>query len=142
MKYLTKKTVILFSFFTTVILLVTMEEVGFCRLAFGWIDGRCLIPVNDTLELIPLLFSITILPFSLITYRMKEDVFKAWIKFAVWWIPMTIILVLISPDGGGSMFVAGPSMQQISLAVLVGLFVVISFIKIIRAYRKAKNQTA
>lgn len=35
--------------------------------------------------------------FSLITYRMRDEVFEIWVRFALWWTGITIILVLLAP---------------------------------------------
>ena len=35
---------------------------------------------------------------SLITYWMREEVYRAWFKFARWWIPLSMVLILISPE--------------------------------------------
>ena len=39
--------------------------------------------------------------FSLITYWMREKVYQAWFRFARWWIPLSMLLILISPEYSG-----------------------------------------
>jgi hypothetical protein len=36
--------------------------------------------------------------FSLITYKMREEIFQAWWKFARVWIPVSMLAVLLSPS--------------------------------------------
>ncbi|MDP3965649.1 MAG: hypothetical protein Q8Q13_02515, partial [bacterium] len=36
--------------------------------------------------------------FSLITYRMREEVYTAWFRFVRWWIPLSMFLILIAPE--------------------------------------------
>ena len=42
--------------------------------------------------------------FSLVTFWMREEVFRSWMSFAIWWVPLTILLTL-----------AGSSQQSQSL---------------------------
>lgn len=68
--------------------------------------------------------------FSLITYFLKDEVFKTWSKFTYIWIPISIILTLITPGGSGSFFVSlwDPQMTAI---VMSGLYFIISLIIVI-----------
>ncbi|MHB8710383.1 MAG: hypothetical protein ACYC6X_02425 [Minisyncoccota bacterium] len=45
--------------------------------------------------------SLSLFLFSLITYKMRDEVFRAWLHFAYWWVPLTIFLTLITPNGHG-----------------------------------------
>ncbi len=36
--------------------------------------------------------------FSIITYWMREEIYVAWFKFARWWIPLSMVAILISPE--------------------------------------------
>ncbi|MBM3260944.1 hypothetical protein FJY93_00835 [Candidatus Kaiserbacteria bacterium] len=73
------------------------------------------------LPIIPLFF------FSLITYKMRDVVTQAWMRFALVWIPLSIVLAALTPDSPAGGF--GP---QISLGkgdtvfVMSLLFVLIS----------------
>jgi hypothetical protein len=39
-----------------------------------------------------------ILFFSLITYKMRDEVFRLWVRFTYIWLPLTLILVFIAPE--------------------------------------------
>ncbi len=36
--------------------------------------------------------------FSLITYWMREEIYKSWFRFARWFIPLSMLLTLIAPE--------------------------------------------
>lgn len=66
---------------------------------------------------------------SIITYKMREEVFKLWLKFTYVWVPLTILLVLISPEYGNSFFpiVKGSvSFFMSCLFLLISLIIIIS----------------
>ncbi len=61
---------------------------------------------------------------SLITYKMRDEVFKAWIGFAIWFVPLSMIAILLTPvDDGGSWSI--PLKGPVAL-LTTGLFFVIS----------------
>lgn len=67
-------------------------------------------------------FMIAVLPFSLLTLFLKEKVFDAWKKFAVWGVPLVLILTyLVTRDTGGSNFFS-MDLSLYFLAIIYGLF--------------------
>ncbi|MDP2655239.1 MAG: hypothetical protein Q8P17_01625 [bacterium] len=38
---------------------------------------------------------------SLITYKMSEEVYRAWLRFANVWIPLSIVLIFLAPEYSG-----------------------------------------
>ncbi len=63
---------------------------------------------------------------SLITYKMKDEVFTAWIKFVIWFVPLSMIAILLTPvDDGGSWSI--PLKGPVALLTTV-LFFTISLI--------------
>ncbi len=36
--------------------------------------------------------------FSLITYWMREEVYRAWFRFARWWIPLSMLAIFLAPE--------------------------------------------
>ncbi len=89
-------------------------------------------------DLIGILFFILLplLPvflFSLITYKMKDEVFASWISFAKWYVPMLVVMTFLLQDGGGSGF-AGAVSGWFNLMILGALyvaFIVVSLVLII-----------
>ena len=68
--------------------------------------------------------------FSLITYKMRDEVSRAWITFAKWWVPAQILLVLLTPESSGGYFVVILDKQLVAI-LLSALFVLISLLLII-----------
>jgi len=52
--------------------------------------------IMNFFPILPLFF------FSLITYWMREEVYQTWFRFARWWIPLSMLLILIMPSDTGS----------------------------------------
>ena len=75
------------------------------------------------------IFPITLL-FSLITYKMREEVFRAWVRFATWWIPLQIVLTLLTPESSGGLFISLVDKQLVAI-LLSFLFVLISLVLIV-----------
>ena len=127
---------LLISVFITVIAFVITSfptEIGFCRNIYansGYLMGsNCLVGMN--IFSILFFFSSTTF-FSLIPlYFLKEGVYLSWKKFALWYIPIVAIILLISPQSGGGGFNPGYGFDQESLTFFFsGLFAVISLILI------------
>ena len=109
-----------------------------------WMWCREYIWNSSNLILRLLLVTPPLLLFSLLTYRMRDEVFNAWISFAKWFVPVIILITLIiqSGSGGGSGGFSGAVSGWFD-AMIIGLlyiiFIIISLWKIIRAYRKTKK---
>lgn len=81
--------------------------------------------------------------FSLITYKMRDEVFRAWWGFARWWAPVIIVVTLLleNAGGGGGIGISGAvssAFDILILGVLYAVLVIVSLVQIIRAYLKAK----
>lgn len=99
---------------------------GNCDLFFEQFGG-----VMQYLYLGPLL-----LIFSLITYSLKTEVFKAWIGFTVLWIPLSVLVAILSPgsDGGYGWVANTFSARDKVLIASILLFIPISLIIITYKY--------
>lgn len=65
--------------------------------------------------------------FSIITYFLKEGVFKSWLKFTRWYYPIYFLVILFLSDGGGFI-----SLDAKFFAInLSGFYIVISLTLII-----------
>ena len=71
---------------------------------------------------------------SLITYKMRDNIFQTWFKFARIWVPLTIILVLLSPEYGNALL---PVEKGTVSFFMSALFLIISLIIII--YKSLQN---
>jgi hypothetical protein len=90
-----------------------------------------------------LLYSIPVLfLLSLLTYKMREEIFHAWWNFARWWVPVIIVVTLLlnsASDGGGGMGGGGLASGMLDFAVLWILYIIlvlVCLIKIVRVYGK------
>lgn len=80
--------------------------------------------------------------FSLITHFLREDIFRAWVRFAIWWIPISVFLTLIAPDNDGNAILSPGSSREIVWLLSFALFVFISIGIIVGTYLTDKDATA
>lgn len=75
---------------------------------------------------------IPLLILSLITFKMREEVYHAWFRFARWWVPLSIVLIFISPEySADQMF----RIEKGSVALLTSvIFIIVSVILIVWKY--------
>lgn len=130
---MTKKNVFLLAIGGTIIFFLSafQKEIGFC----GHIYNNCW----DIIDLIWPPFMI-FLPFaflSLLTYRMRDEIFRAWTAFAVWWVPLSMFVTFIAPEeirGSISVPVKWP------IAVLcAGVFLLVSLVIILWKHYSLKK---
>ncbi|MCX6735762.1 MAG: hypothetical protein NTZ13_01640 [Candidatus Parcubacteria bacterium] len=76
--------------------------------------------------------------FSLITYPLREETFRSWLHFAKWWVPMSVLLVLITPDGQGGGYMPSLIDKQVVAFLTSAIFTLISLIIVIyKSIRKS-----
>jgi len=127
-KLVTKKNVLWISGFVTVVLFI-LDQIGTFRLCGSVEYGRCMDTLYDVL--IVFLPTLPLFLFSLITYWMQDEIYRAWFRFARWWIPLSMLLIFLAPDYSGDWLFPTDKGR---IAFLVSLlFVVISIVLI--AYR-------
>jgi hypothetical protein len=133
---MTKKNVLIISsvyiIYTLVLILVgTFCESVVCRIREDDFFGRILF---FFLPLTPVFI------FSLITYKLPEQVFRYWWKFAVWFVPLIIVATtwvdtLHSGGGWGT-----PDLTSALVYILLySVFVGISFVRIFIAWWEVKT---
>ena len=125
----TKKSVLVISGVVSVVL-VLIDRIGTYQLCGGY-PGLCV----DTLvysSRILFVFPFVLL-FSLITYKMRDEVSRAWLRFAQWWVPLQILLVALTPDSSGGYFVVILD-KQFTAIILSCLFAIISLLLIAWKY--------
>ena len=98
----------------------------------------------DSLARFLFLVSPLILLFSLITYRMKEEVFQSWFKFAVWYVPAMAIGYLLYPGGGNNSLgvvsgAYGDMFDMLIYIIAVSIFVIVSIVRILKARKRARG---
>ncbi len=88
------------------------------------------------LSLIPFL---PLLLLSLITYKMREEVFRAWWNFARWFAPVIIVVTfLLSNARGGGTLGMNKDFAILVLGLLYTIFIITSLVKIVRAFLKLR----
>jgi len=84
---------------------------------------------------------ILLVPFSLLTYKMREEVFRAWLHFAYWWIPLSIVLTLLASGGSGGGFgIPNVFDQEFVAFVFSVLFAIISLVIILWKYLATRKK--
>jgi succinate dehydrogenase/fumarate reductase cytochrome b subunit len=137
---MTKKQVFVTSGIMMVVLVI-WEYVGNVRwCTWGEVLYRdCLHSLSGVeVVLIPIL---PLLLLSLITYKMREEVFRAWWNFARWMLPVIMIatlLINLMPSNRG-FFNMDALVYLLVLAPLYAIFILVSLWKIVRTYRKLKK---
>jgi hypothetical protein len=88
---------------------------------------------GDTVFNIGIIFlvSIPIFVISIITYFMKEQIISAWLKFAYWWVPLTMFLVFLASFASGPSYFPNLLSNRLVSFLMYCLFFIISLIIII-----------
>lgn len=104
-----------------------------------WVKCRS---IDSTIDIIIslLFFALPLTVFSLITYKMRNEVFRAWLRFSHWWIPLSFILILSASNEPGNIF-PFPSLQAIFGIALPGLYFIISLILILLKHFSARRDS-
>lgn len=126
---ISKKILLIVSGIGTVVLLI-LNWIGTFKLCGGQEYGQCMDLIYSIMmnffPIIPLFL------LSLITYKMRNEVYRAWLRFVYVWIPLSMFAILIAPEYSSDwMFpvVKGTVAFYSSL-----LFVIISLVLIIWKY--------
>ena len=127
---MTKKNIIIISIAGVVFfcLFIFSTQIGICKVN----DLLCFQRFDTFAEHILIFIPLFLL--SLITYKMKDIIFQAWFKFARVWVPLSIILIILSPEYGNSLL---PVEKGSVSFFMSALFLIISLIII--AYKSFKN---
>lgn len=79
---------------------------------------------------------------SLLTYRMQDEVFRAWWNFARWLVPIIVlvtVLVNLMPSNRG-FFNMDALVYLLVLAPLYAILILVSLWKIVSKYRELKHE--
>jgi hypothetical protein len=123
------------------ILLISMVGTGiFIVSLFVAIKGVCKINYfcsrlhDDSLAFIffPMLL---LLIFSLITYKMREDVFQTWWKFSRVWMPLSMLAILIAPSYSSNWMIP---IEKGTVAFFSSMIYIITSLVIV-VYKKLKG---
>jgi len=131
---MTKKFVFWISGIIVAILLLS-NWIGTYNLCGKYSIGEC--PLILYSIIIEFIIFFPIFLFSLITYKMRNEIFHAWTKFTYVWLPLTLILVFIAPEYQNSWL---PIYEKSFVSfVMSSVYVLISVILIIARYISLKK---
>ena len=88
----------------------------------------------DRLEFVGnlLLIFLPLFLFSLITYKMRDEVFRTWLRFAYVWIPVSLVFIYLAGGWSGGGFGIPNVLDQESVSIIfAGLFALISLLLIV-----------
>lgn len=126
-----KRNVLLISLVFVIIFLVSIfsQEIGLCS-SLTFCSEHFDVIAEVIFPILPLFL------FSLITYKMREEVFQLWFRFARVYIPASMLLILLAPSYSSNwMF---PYDKGIAAFLFSSLFIIISIVKIVLAHRRLK----
>ncbi|MHB1316562.1 MAG: hypothetical protein ACYCZW_01760 [Minisyncoccota bacterium] len=118
---------------------------GFCQSISAWGDGTkycnySSFDVPEWVSLMSLFLGGSLFILSIITYKMKEEVFRSWWNFARWWAPVIIVVTfLLENASGGGTLGMGNDFRILIQSILYIILVITSLIKIIRTYLKTRK---
>ncbi|MFA5830248.1 MAG: hypothetical protein WC878_00285 [Candidatus Paceibacterota bacterium] len=100
-----------------------------CEVAF---QDYCYDHINDTFAVFVMLFAPLTCLFSFILLFLKEESFQLWQNFAVVWIPLSLLLIVISPAQSdcffGSGFICNGFDREGMIWFTAGIFFIVSLI--------------
>lgn len=78
--------------------------------------------------------------FSCLTYFLREEVFRTWLRFAYVWIPLSLIVIYLSAGWTGGGFGIPNVLDQETVAIIFsGLFVIISLFIILISWFRSRT---
>jgi hypothetical protein len=107
------------------------REIGFC-LPYSY--SKCAAFFDGFAEMLLPIFPMLL--FSLITYRMTEEIYTAWFKFARWWIPFSMFAIFLAPEYSSNFM--SPIEKGTVALTFSALFVIISAIIVGTKYFRRK----
>lgn len=107
--------------------------VGTCQFSFGKCIG------GDSIPFTRMFFHITLsaLIVSPTLFFIRDAVFLAWLRFAIAWFVITVILIALAPVSTGGWMSFGPTKELVSIW-MGGLFVIVSLAKLAWDSKKAR----
>ncbi|MBI2439453.1 MAG: hypothetical protein HYV45_02545 [Candidatus Moranbacteria bacterium] len=131
-----KKSVLFISFayivYSIILVLVSIN----CQSHTDWCNIREDDPFGRVIFVFMPLFPVFLL--SLLTYKMKDEVFQAWFRFSLWFVPIIIVFQYIFMNSGGGGYIGNNDFAIFFTSIFYIIFILVSLIKIIRAYKRTK----
>ncbi len=100
--WMTKQNVLIGSIVGSVLsgVIIFQENMHLCELIDGGYHRNCLFNdwMQDEIGLPLFYMSLGVFLISSILFFMRDEIFSTWLRFAMWWIPITIISILPAPS--------------------------------------------
>lgn len=97
---LTKKNVFAVSAVISIVLLV-LNSIGTFKVCGANSYGSCMTTLANVMRI--LLPAIPVAILSGLSFFVRDEIFRSWTRFALWWVPLTMFLTLISPEYGNAL---------------------------------------
>ena len=78
------------------------------------------------------------IPFSVVLF-LKRAAYEGWLRFARWWVPLSIFLIAITPVGGNSWMPLFSLNKEGVTLLMAGLLTAISLVLIVREARRVER---
>lgn len=146
----TKKIVLVTALAALIFVLIISDPLtfGFCQNIGMWGDGTrycnysysMIDSLAKGISFFVFFLSLPLILFSLITYKMRDEVFHAWWRFARWWVPVIIAVTLFvqNAGGGGGWGMNGGAFDVFFIGIFYAIFIIVSLVKIFNAYFKTQ----
>lgn len=129
----TKRKVFVVSAHMVVLFVLLFSLDATCDYGFTYMCARYWEQIRAFSEV--MFVSIPLFLLSILTFFLREEVFKAWSRFALAWVPLTMVLAALSPEYNQSLL---PFEKETVSFLFSLLFVIVSlliiFIQSIRVY--------
>lgn len=132
MNILTKRIVLVSSCLIAAIILI-IDYLGTVSICSG--ESGCI----TTVATIGIIFlpALPLAVISILVYFLRDEVFQSWIRFALWWIPLSMLFTLVFQDQHGQLISSTKQMVSFFMAVL---FTAISLTLIIYKSRQLRQE--
>ena len=114
---------------------------GFCNNVYYFGDYRgCLDKSSRTVGEPLFILSFSLIAISLFLFFINDKVFLKWLRFALGWIILSVILITLAPvSSGGWMSMFNPTKESVSIW-MGSLFVILSLVKIVWDSKKSRKK--
>ena len=132
MDILTKKIVLVGSCLVATIILV-VDYLGTVFICSG--ESGCV----TTIATMGVIFlpALPLAVISILVYFLRDEIFQSWIRFTLWWIPLSMLFTLVFQDQHGQLISSTKQMVSFFMAVL---FTAISLTLIIYKSRQLRQK--
>ena len=114
--------------FSIGVILASPEKFGICE---QYQYNSCITPLGNIGQPVGML-SLSLLPISLLLLFLREEIYNTWKHFALWFIPLSALLIFLSSDSGSGVISGSGALLDTegTAFLLAGMFLFVSLILI------------